>query len=336
MTRTPDKASVALPVLGAGTVGGLVGSLFCFCWLASLPAGYIAVRSAAKAQGGRMSSGRAVGVGLGTGLVLGLLTASLGTAIFVASLDPAAMEEAAAMSSSLMGDGPEMSAGLAAAGHAMLAFVVNVFLGVLGAALGATSLPPVPVDEAPVDAATEPDWRFEPPPGWTPDGAGSRGAVEAPEVDAGGDESGPQGDAVDARAADASAAEDGDSDLDEDDDSASDGDTDEQPPVQDSVADVPGPEDDEDPGDEDSDLGEGLDEDPATDPGGAPLTPESAHLAHSEIPAEAFVSAWRSKAVGGTPVPAPKQAPPEDSTSPSGEQPTQGVPSARDEGDTLS
>lgn len=304
MSRS-DQASVAVPVLAAGTVGGLVGSLFCFCWLASLPAGYVAVRSVAKAKGGRMTSGTAVGVGVGTGLVLGMVTASLGTAFFVASLDPAAMEEAAAMSSSFMGEGPDMSAGLAAAGHAMLAFGVNLVLGVIGAVVGATSLPPVS-DELPPEATTETDWRFEPPAGWSPEAEPTSGVAPAPASPL----AAPSAPVSSPKATVPEPPLDASKPPQHADDN-------EEPPV--------------------SDLGDGLDDDPPTDPRGpVRLTPESAQIAHDEIPSEAFVSAWRSKAAGGTPVPAPKQAPPSDEDEVGDDDaPTQGVPAPKDEGDTL-
>ncbi len=159
-----DDGGLALPTLAVGISGGMVASLFCFCWAASLPAGALAVRWAHQRSGGIRSS-TVLSIGLGTGTVLGLVVASLGTALFIASLDPGAMTEAAAMTESLLGESSDVSLGMAALGHAGLAFFTNLTLGVLGALLGGASLPQAGASEV---EAREPGYRFEPPEGWTP------------------------------------------------------------------------------------------------------------------------------------------------------------------------
>lgn len=157
-------------------MGGVVASLFCFCWIASLPAGAVAVRWASRQRGG-IGSGSVLGIGIMTGTVLGLVVASLGTALFVASLDPTAMAEAAAMTESILGESNDVSVGMAAVGHAMLAFVVNLTFGVMGALLGAASVPPAQAEADPVPAPA-PEYRFEPPAGWTPPAAQEPASTE--------------------------------------------------------------------------------------------------------------------------------------------------------------
>ncbi len=165
-----EESTIALPILAAGGIGGVVASLFCFCWVASLPAGAMAVRWTAKERVGSLSGGSALAVGAATGLILGLVTASLGTALFLASLDPSAMDEAAAMTESMLGESTEVSLPTLAVGHAMVAFVVNLVFGMLGGLLGAASVPGERSDEIPPQRAPAPTpaFRFEPPPDWRP------------------------------------------------------------------------------------------------------------------------------------------------------------------------
>ena len=207
-----EPIPLALPVLVWGIFGGLAASMFCFCWIVSAPAGWGAVRWAARARGGSLGGGSAVSIGLATGLVLGLVTASFGTVMFLSSLDPQALKESAEMTSAFLGESTEVSAEAAALGHAFLAFWTNLFFGVIGGLLGAAGLsnePPAP--------PSAPTYRFEP-----------RTPVTPP---------------------------------------------------------APEPEEDE------------------------PTNPFS-EVPQEEVPSEAFHSAWRSSAAGGTPVRAPKQAPP--------------------------
>ena len=147
----------ALPVLSWGIFGGLAASMFCACWVISVPAGWGAVRWVARSRGGSLGGSGAVGIGLSTGLVLGLVTASFGTLMFLNSLDPQALEESAAMTSAILGEDAEVSRESAALGHAFLAFWANLFFGVMGGLLGAASLP------KPGDVSKEaPKYRFEP------------------------------------------------------------------------------------------------------------------------------------------------------------------------------
>lgn|GEM_PF-5446955 len=168
-----SSTSLALPVLSAGVLGGVAASLFCFCWVASLPAGAFAVRWAARLRGGTLGGGAVVSIGAATGLLLGGVTATLGTALFLASLDPGSMAEAAEMAEAMLGESSDMSRAGLAVGHGMAAFVVNFMLGIFGALLGAASLPSQPAAASPgsgPSAGPEPStFRFEPPAGWTPE-----------------------------------------------------------------------------------------------------------------------------------------------------------------------
>lgn len=160
MTQESPQSAV-LPILAAGGLGGIVASLFCFCWVVSLPAGAFAVRWAARERGGRLPGGSAVGIGLMTGLILGAITASLGTALFLSFMDPDAMAEA------MLSESSEVSIGMVAVSHAMVAFFANLTLGVFGAMLGAAALPaPSDEDLSLEPAAPAPAYRFEPPRGW--------------------------------------------------------------------------------------------------------------------------------------------------------------------------
>ena len=147
---------LALPVLTWGIFGGLAASMFCFCWVVSVPAGWGAVRWASRVRPG-LRGGTAVSIGLGTGLILGMVTASFGTVMFLKSLDPQALQESAEMTSAFLGEDTEVSAKAAALGHAFMAFWANLFFGVLGGLLGAAGLskePPAP--------PAPPKYRFEP------------------------------------------------------------------------------------------------------------------------------------------------------------------------------
>ena len=152
-----EQVPIALPVLTWGLVGGLAASIFCACWVVSVPAGWGAVRWAARSRQGALGGSGAVTIGLATGLVLGLVTASFGTLMFLNSLDPQALSESAAMTSAFLGEETEVSSEAAAFGHAFLAFWANLFFGLLGGLLGAAGLP------KPGDAASAPpQYRFEP------------------------------------------------------------------------------------------------------------------------------------------------------------------------------
>ena len=105
-----------------------------------------------------------MGIGVLTGLVLGGITASLGTALFLSFMDPDAMAEAAAMTEAMVGESSEVSLGMAAFTHALVAFFANFLLGIFGAVLGAATLPE-PESDAPPPAQA---YRFEPPEGWRP------------------------------------------------------------------------------------------------------------------------------------------------------------------------
>ncbi len=155
--RRNEPLPVALPVLAWGLFGGLAASMFCACWVVSVPAGWGAVRFVARSRKGRLSSSGAVGIGLATGLVLGLVTASFGTLMFLKSLDANALEESARMTSALLGQDTDVSTEAAALGHAFLAFWVNLAFGLIGGLLGAASLPR-DGEEPPAP----PQYRFEP------------------------------------------------------------------------------------------------------------------------------------------------------------------------------
>ena len=119
------EGDLALPILGWGIAGGLVGSLSCCCWLGPAAAGWIACRQVARArpEGAR-------GVGLGVGVVSAVVVSSLGTALFLATSDPELLGEVGA------GD---LSLGALAVAYATFGFGVSVAGSTLGGLFAAGS-----------------------------------------------------------------------------------------------------------------------------------------------------------------------------------------------------
>jgi hypothetical protein len=114
-----EETDLALPILGWGIAGGLLGSLSCCCWFGPAAAGWMAGRQAGADGGAKL--------GLGVGLVSGLMVSSLGTALFLVTSDPDLMGE--------MGAG-ELPLGGLAAGYAILGFGVSFAGAALGTLLG--------------------------------------------------------------------------------------------------------------------------------------------------------------------------------------------------------
>lgn len=164
-----NDVPLALPVVATGTLAGLVASAQCLCWVTAFPAAMYAVRWAARIRGGRLSGSRALLVGLGTGTIVGVLAGSLGAAVFLSQMTPEALSESAKLMDEMMGESVELARGELVFGYAFLAFWSSVLLGAMGAVLGSATLPP-PADQVPpAPPAEEPRYRFEPPPGWSPE-----------------------------------------------------------------------------------------------------------------------------------------------------------------------
>ena len=164
-----NDVPLALPVVATGTLAGLVASAQCLCWVTAFPAAMYAVRWAARIRGGRLPGSRALLVGLGTGTIVGTLAGSLGAAVFLSQMTPEALSESAKLMDEMMGESVALARGELVFGYAFLAFWSSVLLGAMGAVLGSATLPPPGEEPPPAAPQEEPRYRFEPPPGWTPD-----------------------------------------------------------------------------------------------------------------------------------------------------------------------
>ena len=127
-------ASVALPILLCGILGGLVGGLNCCCWLAPGATGLLCVRWARNVRG---DDSPVLGIGLLASLISALLVATWGTALFLYLNDPSRMGESQAVVEELLGTGgDELPMGMMALGVAGMGFVFTLAVGLVGAAIG--------------------------------------------------------------------------------------------------------------------------------------------------------------------------------------------------------
>ena len=130
-----DEASLALPILLCGILGGMVGGLNCCCWLVPGVTSLMCVRWARNLRG----DGRPLmGVGFMASLISAGLVATWGTAVFLYLNDPARMGESQAMVEELLGSGglEELPLGAMALGIGGLGFVFALSVGLVGAAVG--------------------------------------------------------------------------------------------------------------------------------------------------------------------------------------------------------
>jgi len=125
-----DRPSVAGPILFWGIAAGMVSSLVCCFWPATLGAAWFAVRGARRDHD--LGAGAGIGIGLGTGVVAGLLVATFGTALMLAQSSPEQM----AMLDDLGLAAEVPSMGLIATGHAFVGFGAALTFGLIGGAMG--------------------------------------------------------------------------------------------------------------------------------------------------------------------------------------------------------